>query len=96
MEFQKCAGCGALYLFRRRRCPECRTKEFSAVDEVNCTVVDTVPLIATPDPFPDKYSIVLFRTEGGGKGFCRTEEPLEPGTSVQLKLDQYGPVCVKR
>lgn len=96
MEFQKCLVCGTEYLFRRRRCTECGSEEFRAVEETKCTVVDSVSLIATPDPFPDQYSIVLFRTESGGRGFCRSEEALESGTSVELKKDEYGPVCVRK
>lgn len=96
MEFQKCARCGTEFLFRRSRCAQCRSEEFHPVEHARCTVVDSLHLIATPDPFPDQYSLILFRTENGGKGFCRTDEVLEAGMEVDLSRDEFGPVCFRK
>ncbi len=95
MEFQKCTDCGSEYLFRRRRCPECGSVKFESVEYSKGTVVDSVALIASPDPFPDQYIIVLFKTEGGSMGFCRTDVEMNPGMEIQLKNDESGPVCAR-
>lgn len=93
MEFRKCVECGTEYLFPRRRCSGCGSEDFEKIPALNGVVEDSVHLIATPEPFPEEYSIILFRTEGGGKGFCRSDTDIEPGTGIAVTEDDSGPVC---
>lgn len=93
MMFHKCPNCSAEFLFGRAACPNCHSTKLEKTEVNTGKVVETVHLIATPDPFPDEYSIVLFETENGARGFCRTDAQLQTGDSIVLKEDEFGPVC---
>lgn len=65
----------------------------SQVDISKGSAIDSVHLIATPSPFPDEYDIVMFKTEGGSIGFCRSTEQIGPGDSLEITADEFGPLC---
>ncbi len=93
MLFNKCQKCSAEFLFKRGVCPECHSSEIKQIEVAEGKVLDSVHLIATPSPFPDAYSIVLFETPGGARGFCRTEQQFSSGEKVAISEDEFGPVC---
>lgn len=93
MNFNKCAKCFSEYVFKRAVCPKCGSKEFSLVDITTGRALDSVHLIATPDPFPDDYSVVLFETGSGARGFCRTTSEIKAGEALRISMDENGPVC---
>ena len=94
MEFQKCSKCSSEFAFGRAVCPRCGSKEFSMANVTGAVALDSVKLIATPEPFPDGYSVVLFQAESGAKGFCRTNSEIRKGDRLKIGMDEYGPVCV--
>lgn len=93
MEFSKCIKCSGEFLFRRALCPKCGSSEFATVDVTAAKALDSVHLIVTPEPFPDEYSVVLFQTDAGTKGFCRTTSEVKNGDRLKINMDENGPVC---
>lgn len=93
MIFNKCQECSAEFLFKRAKCPECHSSELEQIDVNEGKALYSVHLIATPNPFPDDYSVVLFETTGGARGFCRTTQDLKEGDKVSIIEDEFGPVC---
>lgn len=96
MDFYHCSGCGIEFIYRRGLCPNCHSREFVTAMVSEGIVLESVRLIATPDPFPDQYSIIMFKTSGGARGFCRTSEELDAGTEITLEEDEFGPVCYRK
>lgn len=95
MEINMCRKCSSEFLFKRCVCPKCGSREFVKTDVTEATALDFVHLIATPEPFPEDYTVVLFRTDNGGMGFCRTSAELNRGDRIKLLMDELGPVCEK-
>lgn len=95
MIFNKCSECSTEFLAKRSSCPNCRSGNISMVDIANGKALESVHLIATPDPFPDEYSIILFETPGGARGFCRTPDEVTAGDQLAITKDESGPVCRK-
>lgn len=95
MIFNKCSECSTEFLAKRSACPNCGSGNISKVDINEGKAVESVHLIATPHPFPDEYSIILFETPGGARGFCRTTDDVAFGEPVVVSLDEHGPVCKK-
>lgn len=93
MNFNKCNDCGTEFLFSRAFCPKCHSGNLASIEVTSGKVLESVHLIATPDPFPDDYSVVLFETGSGARAFCRTNAELKRGDSVSVTVDEYGPVC---
>ena len=93
MEFFKCTKCSEEYVFRRAVCHKCGSEEFTGVDITQGTAIDSVHLIATPEPMPDDYSVVMFQTPNGARGFCRTVSEIKRGDRIRINVDEYGPVC---
>lgn len=93
MKFNKCLECSTEYVFKRVTCPNCHSQKLEQLEVVKGKAVDSVHLIATPSPFPDEYSIVLFETPGGARGFCRTLHELKSGDNISITEDEFGPVC---
>ena len=93
MKFNECRECSTEFLFSRASCPKCGSEELHTVDVEKGKALEVVPLIATPSPFPDEYSIVLFQTPKGSRGFCRTTEKISKGQEIRISVDEYGPVC---
>ncbi len=93
MIFYRCASCSREYVFRRSKCPKCGSKDFSAVEITSATALDSVHLIATPEPFPDEYDVVLFQTESGSRGFCRATSQIKRGDKLKIRTDEVGILC---
>ena len=93
MEINICTKCSSEFTFKRAVCPKCGSRELSKKEIGHATVLDCVHLIATPEPFPDDYSVVMFQTGDGTRGFCRTTYELKSGDGVRIRSDEYGPVC---
>lgn len=93
MKFNKCQDCSAEFLFKRAKCPECSSSSLQQIEVVEGKALETVHLIATPNPFPDDYSVVMFETSGGARGFCRTTQDIKKGNKVSITEDEFGPVC---
>lgn len=93
MDFYKCSNCSAEFVSRRAICPNCSSTDWLTIEERVAVALDSVKLIATPSPFPDEYAVVLFKTENGGKGFCRTRDAVMAGDRVLLDSDEYGTIC---
>lgn len=96
MIFHRCSRCSEEFLMKRPFCPKCGSGEIAEVEVDEGKVVEEVHLIATPDPFPDEYTVVLFQTPGGAKGFCRTVDQVAPGDGVSIAVDEFGPVCSRK
>ncbi len=93
MELYRCVKCSVEFVFRRAVCPKCGSRDFTRSAVEVAIALDSVHLIATPEPFPDDYSIVLFQAESGAKGFCRTTSEVKRGDRLKIKNDDYGPTC---
>ena len=93
MELYRCSKCSSEYVFRRAVCPKCGSKGFESVEVKNVVALDSVHLIATPEPFPDDYSVVMFQTDNGARGFCRTTSDVKRGDRLRIGMDENGPVC---
>ncbi len=93
MKFNKCQDCSTEFIFKRSDCPKCHSSKIQETEIVEGKALDAVHLIATPNPFPDDYSIIMFETSGGARGFCRTTEELNRGDNVSITEDEFGPVC---
>lgn len=93
MELYRCGSCSGEYVFRRAVCPKCGSKNFNPVEVNSGVALDSVHLIATPEPFPDDYSVVLFQTDAGAKGFCRATSEVKRGDRIRIGMDENGPVC---
>lgn len=96
MKFNECMKCSTEFLFSRAVCPECGSEDIATTDVKNGKAVEVVHLIATPAPFPDEYSVVLFQTPNGTRGFCRTTAPISKGQDIEITGDEYGPLCNPR
>ena len=95
MQVNRCNSCGTQFLVTRIACPDCSGSDMTRIDVNGGNVIESVELIATPEPFPDRYSIVYFEADGGVRGFCRSEEKLAPGDRISISEDANGPVCRK-
>lgn len=95
MIFNRCSDCSTEFLAKRSSCPNCRSGNISKVDISQGVALESVHLIATPHPFPDEYSIILFETAGEARGFCRTVDEIAAGDPVVVTQDEHGPVCRK-
>ncbi len=93
MELNRCAKCSEEFVFKRAVCPKCGSQEFTKALVTGAVALDSVHLIATPEPFPDDYSVVLFEAQGGARGFCRTTFEVKRGDRLKIKDDENGPVC---
>lgn len=96
MIINRCRSCGHEFLVKRVRCPSCHGEDFDQIHIHEGTVLDCVDLIATPEPFPDSYSIVLARTDNDVRLFCRSEKRVRAGTVVSISDSELGPVCSKK
>ena len=92
MNIMECENCGMKFLVSRSICPRCGKEDFDHFPVQNGVVLESVELIATPDPYPDKYYLVLLLVDGV-KIFCRSQEKLKEGTRVGVKDDDLGPIC---
>lgn len=93
MKISKCMKCSGEFVFSRAVCPKCGSMDFSRVEVDRAMALDSVHLIATPEPFPDDYSVVLFEIGSGARGFCRTTSDVKRGDRLKIEMDEYGPVC---
>lgn len=93
MELYRCSKCSSEYVFRRAVCPKCGSKGFDSVEVKSAVALDSVHLIATPEPFPDDYSVVMFQSGNGARGFCRTTSDVKRGDRLRIGMDENGPVC---
>ncbi|EZQ10583.1 MULTISPECIES: zinc ribbon domain-containing protein [Acidianus] len=67
----KCNNCGYISFTRRYICPVCRSTSFIK-DEVSLSEKICWKLYATPEGFPEKYTLCLVEDKGV-KGFKRIE-----------------------
>lgn len=92
MKSYTCSNCGFSFLVRRDFCPECRSKVITEGNILGGTVIYSVKLTATPEPFPDQYYLLLV-TDGNIRFFCRSEENIPEGGKVKLTESESGPCC---
>lgn len=93
MKINSCRNCGTRFLVARSICPNCGKEDFESIPVKNGTVLESVELIASPEPFPDRYYLVLLDVDGT-RVFCRSEEKLKEGSEVKITEDNMGPVCI--
>lgn len=92
MKFSVCNDCKARFLVPRNFCPECNSSDISERILDSGVVIYCVKLIATPEPFPDQYYLILAENSGL-KFFCRSDNELEEGTPVKVQQTANGIVC---
>ncbi len=92
MNINRCRNCGSKFLVSRSICPRCGKEDFDHVPVQSGIVVESVELIATPEPYPDNYHLVLLSVDGV-KIFCRSQEKLIEGSRVVIQDDDLGPTC---
>ncbi|MEM0156908.1 MAG: zinc ribbon domain-containing protein [Thermoplasmataceae archaeon] len=94
MNINRCRNCGTRFLVARSVCPKCGKEDFEHVPAASGTVLESVELIATPDPYPDRYYLVLLDVDDV-KVFCRSQEKLKEGSMAEIRDDDLGPTCMK-
>ncbi len=95
MKLMKCTSCGEAFLVPRVRCPKCLGENFTEIDVSEGIVSDCIEIMATPDPYPERYFLVMAKTEGGVAVFCRSDIELGKGSTVAIEDSDLGPVCRK-
>ncbi len=93
MNINLCKHCGKKFVVKRAICPNCGNEDIEQITVSKGKVVESVDLIASPDPFPEKYSIILVESTEGVRLFCRSQESIPSGTEVEISVDALGPVC---
>lgn len=93
MKFYRCSSCSSEYVFNRAACQKCHSSRLEAFEVTEATALESIHLVATPEPYPEDYSVVMFEIGSGAKGFCRTTDAVRPGEKVKITVDEYGPVC---
>ncbi len=92
MNSYSCSECGKRFLVLRDFCPDCHSTDIK-VQELNTgTVLHCVELIATPEPYPDQYFLVLAENDGL-KFFCRSSGAVEEGSRVTVEDTEEGIIC---
>ena len=94
MNINRCRSCGTKFLVARSICPRCGKEDFEHVPARSGIVLESVELIATPDPYPDKYYLVLLDVDDV-RVFCRSQEKLREGSQADIQDDELGPICRK-
>lgn len=94
MRISRCRNCNAKFLVGRVFCPSCKSDAIEMINLVGGKVIEIVSLVATPEPFPDSYSIAMIDADGI-MVFARTDESLKKGDSVRITEDGFGPLCNK-
>lgn len=94
MKISRCGNCDAKFLVGRVFCPSCKSDAIEMIDLLEGKVIEIVSLVATPEPFPDNYSIAMIDANGIVL-FARTDESLKKGDSVGITEDEFGPICNK-
>ncbi len=94
MNINRCRNCGTRFLVARSICPKCGKENFEQVPAASGIVLESVELIATPDPYPDRYYLVLLDVDDV-KAFCRSQEKLREGSTVYIRDDDLGPICTR-
>lgn len=92
MKYSKCSKCNARFLVPRDFCPECNSKEITELSLKSGTVLHCVKLIATPEPYPEQYFLVLAE-DAGLKFFCRSNEEVKEGTAINVEETEDGIIC---
>lgn len=88
----KCDKCGRKYSSDVFFCSTCKGEEFTEIEIEDATVVMSLLLNATAEPYPDTYYVNLVEKDGT-KIFCRSEGLLEKGKSVRVESDENGITC---
>ncbi|MCL4438885.1 MAG: hypothetical protein M1616_05940 [Candidatus Thermoplasmatota archaeon] len=94
MKIYRCRNCKNRFLVFRFICPSCGMTGLETVPVIKGKVIETVMLKATPEPFPENYSVVKADSDGIIV-FCRTLERLQKGDEIMIEDDDLGPVCSK-
>lgn len=92
MIMNRCTGCGETFLVKRAFCPECHSSKIEEFEVGEATVVISLKLVATPEPYPDEYFLVFAEHNGTGF-FCRSEENLKAGSKIRITSDEDGLIC---
>lgn len=95
MILRRCGNCGETFLVPRVRCPKCFGENFDEVVVNEGVVSDCIEIITTPDPYPERYFLVLAKTVAGVSVFCRSDREIARGSTVVIKDLELGPVCRK-
>lgn len=93
MILKRCRKCSETFLVPRARCPRCLGEEFSDVTVKDAVVSECLEIIATPEPYPEKYFLILAKTDGGVTVFCRSDQKIGEGSAVIIDDSELGPVC---
>lgn len=94
MKYSRCGKCGTGFLVSRTFCPKCSSQVLQEVEFENGKVIHSVRLIATPEPYPDEYYLVLAEHDGV-RFFCRSDESLEADAEITVSDDDSGITCRK-
>ncbi|MEM3676393.1 MAG: hypothetical protein QXV22_04990 [Thermoplasmataceae archaeon] len=92
MRIYECGECGERFLVERVFCPKCHSENIKGLEIDRGKVLNTVSLVATPEPYPDKYTLVLAEYDGT-RFFCRSEGDVKPGDTVIVKETPDGLIC---
>ncbi|MDS0257436.1 hypothetical protein ApAK_07130 [Thermoplasmatales archaeon AK] len=92
MNYHSCEDCGEKFLVDRAFCPRCHSERIQKRQIETGRVISVVHLVATPEPYPDQYSLVLAEAEGV-KFFCRSTDKVARGDPVKLSDTDDGLIC---
>ncbi len=94
MRISRCRKCKTRFLVGRFFCPSCKSDDLEMLRVDEARVIETVRLMAIPEPFPEDYSIAMVDADGI-LFFTRTYEYLQKGDAVKITEDELGPICHK-
>ncbi len=89
MKYMECNDCGAVSLVQRDFCPKCRSENLDRKKLTGGRVIYSVKLVATPEPYPQEYFLVLAES-GRLKFYCRSDEELGEGEVISLTDSENG------
>lgn len=92
MLMNRCKACGETFLVKRAFCPKCHSSKVEEFEVGEATVISSLKLVATPEPFPDEYFLVFAEYKGTGF-FCRSEEDLKVGSKIRFDSGTDELIC---
>lgn len=92
MKYYECSECGDRFLVRRIICPSCKSNAVTEKEFNTGKVLECVKLIATPEPYPAEYFLILAEYSGI-KFFCRSELEIQSGAEIEVHDNEDGITC---